>query len=105
MCYEVSFVLELIECYNLGIIFMRRVFRPCIFGTCIDKLANYYCECNSKYGGKNCSVELIGCNRESACQNNGTCKPYLIGETEHRFNCTCPSGFHGATCEKVRFLY
>lgn len=71
---------------------------PCIHGTCIDKVANYSCICNQNYGGKNCSVELIGC-AEKPCQNNGVCIPYLRGENDHRFNCSCPSGFFGYACE------
>ncbi|XP_065157140.1 protein crumbs-like [Atheta coriaria] len=75
-------------------------YQPCVHGSCIDKRANYFCDCEAGYGGKNCSVELTGC-RENPCQNNGTCKPYLDNETMHKFNCTCPHGFHGHTCERV----
>lgn len=52
------------------------------------------------WGGKNCSVKLIGCD-DDPCLNNGTCIPYLINESEHRYNCSCASGFHGHTCEQV----
>ncbi|XP_063909759.1 protein crumbs isoform X3 [Zophobas morio] len=75
-------------------------YRPCIHGKCVDKRASYYCDCDSNYGGKNCSVELTGC-EDNPCLNNGTCKPYLINENIHRFNCSCPHGFHGHTCEKI----
>ncbi|XP_017770186.1 PREDICTED: protein crumbs isoform X2 [Nicrophorus vespilloides] len=75
-------------------------FKPCVHGVCEDKKANYYCDCEPEYGGKNCSVELTGC-INNPCENNGSCKPYLHNETVHRFNCTCPHGFHGHTCEKV----
>ncbi|XP_050532124.1 protein crumbs isoform X2 [Daktulosphaira vitifoliae] len=76
-------------------------FKPCEHGTCIDRRAGYYCDCAPKYGGKNCSVELIGCQGPHTCLNNGTCRPYLVDETEHRYNCTCPYGFHGDICEKT----
>lgn len=36
----------------------------------------------------------------SPCLNNGQCYPYLVNENEHKFNCSCPNGFHGHTCEK-----
>ncbi|KAF5279548.1 hypothetical protein FQR65_LT03370 [Abscondita terminalis] len=75
-------------------------YQPCKHGLCMDRRANYYCDCESDYGGKNCSVLLTGC-LENPCSNSGTCKPYLINETEHRFNCSCSNGFHGDTCEKV----
>ncbi|XP_076260124.1 cell polarity complex component crumbs [Rhynchophorus ferrugineus] len=71
---------------------------PCIHGSCIDKVANYTCNCNPNYGGKNCSVELIGC-IDKPCQHNGVCIPYLRGENDHRFNCSCPPGFFGQACE------
>lgn len=77
------------------------IIRPCDHGTCIDRRAGYYCDCIPKYGGKNCSVELVGCQSSPTCLNNGTCKPYLVDETEHRYNCTCPYGFHGGICDKV----
>ncbi|XP_050423737.1 protein crumbs isoform X2 [Adelges cooleyi] len=76
-------------------------FKPCEHGTCIDRRAGYYCDCAPKYGGKNCSVELIGCQGPHTCLNNGTCRPYLVDETEHRYNCTCPYGFHGDICDKT----
>ncbi|XP_065210644.1 protein crumbs isoform X2 [Planococcus citri] len=78
-------------------------YKPCVHGTCMDRKAGWFCDCSQtqKFGGKNCSVELIGCNHTQTCSNNGTCKPYLVGETQHKFNCTCPSGFHGPICEKI----
>lgn len=79
-------------------------YKPCVHGTCRDGRADYFCDCikeDSKYyGGKNCSVELIGC-LSSPCLNKGLCNPYLVNEDEHKFNCSCPNGFHGHTCEKV----
>lgn len=78
-----------------------KVYEPCEHGgICLDQQADYNCTCKPEYGGKNCSVLLIGC-EGSACKNGGTCKPYLENETEHHFNCTCPNGFHGDTCENV----
>lgn len=75
-------------------------YHPCLHGECIDRKANYTCECEPEYGGKNCSVPLTGC-VQNPCLNNGTCKPYLENEIYHKFNCSCPNGFHGDTCEKV----
>ncbi|XP_049806323.1 protein crumbs [Schistocerca nitens] len=76
-------------------------YKPCgSHGNCTDLLADYTCACEANYGGKNCSVRLTGCT-ENACQNNGTCRPYLENEIDHKFNCTCLSGFHGELCEKI----
>ena len=78
-------------------------YKPCEHGTCVDARADYRCSCDPLYGGKNCSVALIGC-QGNVCMNNGTCWPYLINETEHKFNCTCPNGFHGDICDHVSLL-
>ena len=59
---------------------------------------DYHCSCNEGYGGKNCSVELIGC-AEVTCRNGGFCVPWLIGEDNHQANCTCQAGFDGDRCE------
>lgn len=66
----------------------------------MDARNNYTCDCDSHFGGRNCSVPLTGCSK-SPCQNQGTCIPYLINENNHRFNCSCQSGFQGHICEKV----
>jgi protein crumbs len=71
-----------------------------VHGTCSDRIANYFCDCEPKYGGKNCSVELTGC-LDGPCLNNGTCKPYLEYETSQKYNCSCPNGFHGQNCTQV----
>ncbi|XP_020279664.1 protein crumbs isoform X2 [Pseudomyrmex gracilis] len=75
-------------------------YNPCEHGVCTDGRADYFCTCDSEYGGKNCSVKLIGC-QGNACQNGGTCWPYLVDETIHKFNCTCPNGYHGEVCDYV----
>lgn len=35
------------------------------------------------------------------CKNDGHCRPFLHNEVEHKFNCSCPNGFHGPTCETI----
>uniref|UniRef100_A0A1I8PY45 Protein crumbs n=1 Tax=Stomoxys calcitrans TaxID=35570 RepID=A0A1I8PY45_STOCA len=76
-------------------------YSPCgDHGTCIDQVNDYECDCDAMYGGKNCSVPLIGC-LSAPCSNGGICKPYLVNETEHLFNCSCQHGFQGYTCEKT----
>jgi protein crumbs len=46
-------------------------------------------------------VELMGC-LDGPCLNNGTCRPYLENETNQKYNCSCPNGFHGQNCTEVR---
>ena len=61
-------------------------------------VADYQCVCKDGFGGKNCSVPLIGC-EEVTCLNGGTCQPWLIGEDDHRGNCSCMPGFDGDVCQ------
>ena len=74
------------------------LYQPCQHGQCMDKVADYDCRCDKNFGGKNCSVPLTGCT-ETTCLNSGECEPYLIGETDHKFNCTCKSGYDGERCQ------
>lgn len=60
---------------------------------------HYDCKCDPEWGGKNCSVMLIGC-QNLPCLNDGICTPSLENETQHRFNCSCIDGFTGDRCEK-----
>merc|ERR1719483_438037 len=77
------------------------LFNPCKNdAVCQDEVADYTCHCQPGYGGKNCSVPLVGCEQVS-CLNGGTCTPYLVGETDHRGNCTCVPGFDGEKCQIV----
>ena len=43
-------------------------------------------------------MSLTGCN-EVICLNDGNCTPWLIGETDHRANCTCTEGYDGNRCQ------
>ena len=64
----------------------------------LDKVADYDCICEDNYGGKNCSVPLTGC-MSTTCLNGGSCTPWLVGETDHRANCSCTAGFSGELCQ------
>ena len=61
-------------------------------------VADYKCDCETNFGGKNCSVPLTGC-EEVTCLNGGTCTPWLLGEDDHRGNCSCMPGFDGELCQ------
>ena len=39
------------------------MYEPCERGNCVDGIADYTCECESGWGGKNCSVKLTGCDK------------------------------------------
>lgn len=74
---------------------------PCLQNSsCINTFGSYNCICvqNARpwYGGKNCSVELIGC-RKRPCQNDGICTPELV-DGVHGYNCKCNFGFTGKNC-------
>ncbi|GAB1598157.1 protein crumbs-like [Argonauta hians] len=73
---------------------------------CFNSMGTYNCTClkgPSKpwYGGKNCSVELTGCNH-SPCLNNGTCNPlFNESNSQHNYSCSCMFGFVGKHCEII----
>ncbi|XP_066466997.1 protein crumbs homolog 2 [Tiliqua scincoides] len=70
-------------------------------GACEDRVADYICRCSPSpggavWGGKNCSVELTGCQAHQ-CQNQALCTPTYQEET-HGHLCQCQPGFYGPTC-------
>nr|XP_014428507.1 protein crumbs homolog 2 isoform X2 [Pelodiscus sinensis] len=75
---------------------------PCQNGaTCEDAIADYFCYCapgqdGIQWGGKNCSVALMGCQTHD-CQNEALCIPTYHAETHGRL-CQCQPGFYDATC-------
>ncbi|CAG9133693.1 unnamed protein product [Plutella xylostella] len=77
-----------------------RSYQPCVHGRCVDGRAAYTCECQAGWGGANCSVALAGC-RAAPCRHRGHCRPWLRGESDHRFNCTCAPGYAGQTCQQI----
>lgn len=67
-------------------------------------MADYECVCEDGYGGKNCSVELVGC-RDVVCENGGSCEALLMEDEEtHGFLCHCPYGFTDRTCHSPTTL-
>jgi len=79
-------------------------------GTCVDLIADYRCDCVDlllngtlvQYGGRNCTVELIGC-RQNQCSNGASCDPLLVDELSdvHSYRCDCLSGYHGRLCDEA----
>ncbi|XP_072543131.1 protein crumbs homolog 1-like [Salminus brasiliensis] len=72
-------------------------------GLCVSLGGDYRCECSKEpqnqhlYGGQNCTVVLLGCERHR-CQNGATCTAYL-SNGRHRYQCSCPEGFAGTRCQ------
>nr|XP_020649057.1 protein crumbs homolog 2 isoform X2 [Pogona vitticeps] len=70
-------------------------------GACEDGIADYICHCilgpdGTAWGGKNCSVELTGCQSHS-CQNEAFCIPTYKSEV-HGYLCRCRPGYFGPLC-------
>ena len=65
---------------------------------------DYNCTCAAEYqgeiyAGKNCSVELIGCDHQP-CENGGQCRPLLVDEKTnvHNYTCQCKRPYTGRNC-------
>lgn len=81
--------------------------RYCQHGSiCYNGEGIYNCTClkgPSKpwYSGKNCSVELTGCNY-NPCFNNATCNPFFDEDiSRHYYTCSCLPGFKGKECQVI----
>lgn len=56
--------------------------QPCMNnGRCTDLLNDYHCQCNHQFGGKNCTVPLVGCHNHT-CLNDAICIPFLQDEAQ-----------------------
>ena len=85
------------------------VYRPCHNGaTCIDRVASYDCVCpamfhGTSYGGRNCTVKLIGCENHHCKTGTSTCRPRLVDEQRdlHDYTCICSQGYTGQYCSVV----
>ena len=54
--------------------------------TCVDRVADYICECQPGYDGKNCEHEINECEADP-CQNGATCTDLL-----NDYQCHCIPG-------------
>uniref|UniRef100_A0A2K6TLV2 Crumbs cell polarity complex component 2 n=1 Tax=Saimiri boliviensis boliviensis TaxID=39432 RepID=A0A2K6TLV2_SAIBB len=70
---------------------------PCLHGgTCSDTVAGYICWCPETWGGRDCSVQLTGC-QDHTCPLAATCIP-IFESGVHSYVCNCPPGTHGPFC-------
>ncbi|XP_054376546.2 protein crumbs homolog 2 isoform X3 [Pongo abelii] len=70
---------------------------PCLHGgTCSDNVAGYICRCPETWGGRDCSVQLTGCQGHT-CPLAATCIP-IFESGVHSYVCHCPPGTHGSFC-------
>lgn len=67
------------ECYSF----------PCHYGTCIDGLASFSCQCKPGYTGRLCETNINEC-LSQPCRNGGTCQ-----DRENSYICSCPKGTTG----------
>lgn len=49
------------------------------------------------YGGKNCTVPLVGCVKNACVQ--GRCIPKLTSTGQHTYDCQCNYGYTGQYCD------
>lgn len=72
---------------------------PCLHGgTCEDTVAGYICWCPEAWGGRDCSVQLAGCQGHT-CPLAATCIPTFQSGV-HSYACRCPPGTHGPFCDQ-----
>ena len=70
---------------------------PCLHGgACDDFVAGYLCRCPEAWGGRDCSVQLTGCQGHT-CPPAATCTPTFESGV-HSYVCHCPPGTHGPSC-------
>ena len=67
--------------------------RPCLNGSCIQRIGNYSCACYPGFLGRHCQVDINEC-ESNPCQNGATCT-----EGVDLYSCRCVSGWTGHQCE------
>uniref|UniRef100_A0A3Q0QX00 Neurogenic locus notch homolog protein 1 n=1 Tax=Amphilophus citrinellus TaxID=61819 RepID=A0A3Q0QX00_AMPCI len=66
---------------------------PCHYGSCIDGLASFSCQCNPGFTGRLCETNINEC-LSQPCRYGGTCQ-----DRENGYVCICPKGTTGINCE------
>lgn len=67
---------------------------PCHYGTCIDGLASFSCQCKPGYTGRLCETNINEC-LSQPCRNGGICQ-----DRENTYICSCPKGTTGTKKKK-----
>lgn len=83
--------------YNrvLNILYILDFFSSCLnYGSCIDLVNTYSCQCRPGYTGSNCEHRISACD-SNPCMEGGTCRSV----DDISYHCVCPYGFTGRRCE------
>lgn len=97
-CYQMRIAIKAYRCGR------GNTEHPCANkGVCItnDTRAFYGCRCCPGYLGSFCE-ELDGCHR-GPCKNGGFCIDITEGHDGDTFQCLCPYGYSGRTCEQMTY--
>ena len=65
---------------------------PCRHGSCVDKVLEYQCSCDTGYTGTNCETDIDECASDPCVY--GRCTDKL-----NRYKCRCIPGFSGERCD------
>jgi len=67
----------------------------CQYGSCLDGIMSYTCNCTAGYSGTYCGNVIDNCGN-SPCSNGGTCTNKI-----NAYNCSCAAGWSGTTCTQL----
>jgi Notch-like protein len=65
----------------------------CNYGTCINEVTSYRCECHRGYEGAACDRQIDPC-ANFVCYNEGVC----IVQQDYQPMCQCAHGYRGPNC-------
>ncbi|XP_046553547.1 LOW QUALITY PROTEIN: uncharacterized protein LOC124262974 [Haliotis rubra] len=70
--------------------------KPCVHGTCVDKVTTFSCQCDDGWTGPTCTSDIVDCKNQCPTEKTERCV-----DLNQDYRCECKPGYTGKNCTEM----
>ncbi|XP_067673802.1 uncharacterized protein [Haliotis asinina] len=70
--------------------------KPCVHGTCVDRVTTFSCQCDDGWTGPTCTADIVDCKNQCPTDKTERCV-----DLNQDYRCECKPGYTGKNCTEL----